>query len=755
VAATANISDDVAQTADRMDVAVRQALEQIQTASRSIDELISIKAVAAADAIGGKVAAINRTVSEQTEAFSALVTDKSAQLEIALHNHSNILSGALEQTAREAEGLMSESTSRIMTDVTAALGKLNDSNILLQKVLDASTANLAHLETSVAEQTSTYSSAVREAIGSTEEAGRLVTEHVSALQATIAGMVQEFGSILGNLNVEAASIDRAADGLNSASATTLTMLDERRGAMDALASSFTARADDIDERMRGFAQSIADTINETEHRLLTARRSMEELLATTTTSVSETMENTSGSINLALSETTGQLQAVLTDAAEQVQSALSSTSSRIESVVGAATSQLQNALGETTNHLEAALGETTSRVETVLGATTSQLETALGRTTSRVESVLGETTSRVETALSATTVQMEGVLTQSTNLLETALSSTSSKVTGQLGQFTTAANSESERAADALRQTQTTLILEMQQALEEATKRFNETAQAMRATAREVGSELESTRSELARGVMELPEETKASAAAMRRVVAEQIEALSELNAIVRAQPATHDLNDSRRNPPPRREEARPEPARETPRAATPIPAPAPQPAQAATVAAPRPAPARTPTPTPAPQPAPATAAAAKGEEGGGWLRDVLRNASTTAAQQRQPAPAAAPQSGLTNLTEEIAKAMDQQALADAWARYQAGEQNVFSRRIYTLSGQGTYDQVRKRLQQDPEFARTSATYMAEFEQLLQQAAQSSDPAAAARDFLLSDRGRVYTMLAHASGRVS
>ena len=34
---------------------------------------------------------------------------------------------------------------------------------------------------------------------------------------------------------------------------------------------------------------------------------------------------------------------------------------------------------------------------------------------------------------------------------------------------------------------------------------------------------------------MELPEETRASAAAMRRVVAEQIEALSELNSIVRS----------------------------------------------------------------------------------------------------------------------------------------------------------------------------------------------------------------------------
>ena len=131
------------------------------------------------------------------------------------------------------------------------------------------------------------------------------------------------------------------------------------------------------------------------------------------------------------------------------------------------------------------------------------------------------------------------------------------------------------------------MILEMQQALEEATQRFNETAAAMRATAKEVGTELEATRSELARGVMELPEETKSSAAAMRRVVAEQIEALAELNAIVRAQPATHDLNDRRPAAPdpavdrprrsPSRPEPRPEPVRPSPLASKRrVPKPAP-----------------------------------------------------------------------------------------------------------------------------------------------------------------------------------
>jgi hypothetical protein len=281
----------------------------------------------------------------------------------------------------------------------------------------------------------------------------------------------------------------------------------------------------------------------------------------------------------------------------------------------------------------------------------------------------------------------------------------------------------------------------------------------MRETAKEVGTELEATRSELARGVMELPEETKTSAAAMRRVVAEQIEALSELNAIVRAQSATHDMSDRRSAPPrpePRSEPAptyRPEPPRPAPEpvrvAEAPRPAPAPI---AAPLAAPRTvtvadAPALRPAPAPvaeAPKPAPKS-----DDASGGWLRDVLRNANSPAA------PAAAPpQQNLTALTDEIARSIDPAALGDAWSRYQMGEQNVFSRRIYTLTGQSTFDQIKRRLSADPEFAKNAQSYMSEFEQLLQRTASGANPVNETRAYLISDRGKVYTMLAHASGRL-
>src|SRR5690606_34081375 len=278
--------------------------------------------------------------------------------------------------------------------------------------------------------------------------------------------------------------------------------------------------------------------------------------------------------------------------------------------------QVQSVLNLTAEQVQSALTATTDQVQTVLTSTTDQMHGALTASTGEMEAAIAATQERLQTALGKTTEQMESVLGKSTNLLEEALESTSQRVSTQLGSFTSTAGNESQRAADALRQTQATMILEMQQALEPDTQRFNETAAAMRETAKEVGTELEATRSELARGVMELPEETKSSAAAMRRVVAEQIEALAELNAIVRAQPATHDLNERPRAPE-RAERPAPAPAQ-------PEPAPARQEPERAAPVATAPRPAATPS-------RPAAAPAGKSEEGGGgWLRDVLRNASAS-----------------------------------------------------------------------------------------------------------------------------
>src|SRR6202023_296745 len=69
--------------------------------------------------------------------------------------------------------------------------------------------------------------------------------------------------------------------------------------------------------------------------------------------------------------------------------------------------------------------------------------------------------------------------------------------------------------------------------LHQSAERFAEIMQGLKQMSTEMQQELETTRAELRRGIFELPQETAESAAQMRRVIVDQIEALAELHRIV------------------------------------------------------------------------------------------------------------------------------------------------------------------------------------------------------------------------------
>jgi len=94
---------------------------------------------------------------------------------------------------------------------------------------------------------------------------------------------------------------------------------------------------------------------------------------------------------------------------------------------------------------------------------------------------------------------------------------------------------------------------------------------------------------------------------------------------------------------------------------------------------------------------------------------------------------------------------IDHGTVGEMWDRYQRGEQNAFSRVMYTPEGQQMYDELRRKYRRDQEFKETADRYIEEFEKLLAEIAR--DPVTQ-RGYLTSDTGKVYTILAHASGRL-
>ena len=105
------------------------------------------------------------------------------------------------------------------------------------------------------------------------------------------------------------------------------------------------------------------------------------------------------------------------------------------------------------------------------------------------------------------------------------------------------------------------------------------------------------------------------------------------------------------------------------------------------------------------------------------------------------------------SLSVDIARMIDHDAAAELWDRYNRGERNVFTKRLYTMQGQKTFDEIRKKYRADREFKQTVDRYIGEFERMLQEVSRGDRGQVVARTYLTSETGKVYTMLAHAAGR--
>src|SRR6202035_4872606 len=127
-----------------------------------------------------------------------------------------------------------------------------------------------------------------------------------------------------------------------------------------------------------------------------------------------------------------------------------------------------------------------------------------------------------------------------------------------------------------------------------------------------------------------------------------------------------------------------------------------------------------------------------------GWLSDLLNRADTgpnnrevSRARPSQPAMGGNP---LESLSLDIGRLMDRNLAAEMWDRYQRGESKAFSKRLYTPAGQKDFDEVARKI--------------TEFERLLDEVARDERGPAVLRSHLASETGLVYTLLAHAAGRL-
>jgi DNA anti-recombination protein RmuC len=602
---------------------------------------------------------------------------------------------------------------------------------------------------------------------------RRTDELIAAVNGSAADPVRALSALTGQLRSEVADSSEAlrnvAADVTQRSAETIEALLKR------LTEQVEASSVSLSETVTRSAESSVGSLSGTGDRL------RHEL-----TSVIDNLGQTSAVIDQAIGSAGDRLAAVqsgLATRVEEFQHALGGISSQVTALgrLSATTQSDASALaGQLAQHAEALavvgrdLAQQQQSVDTALERRRSSLQALIGDISGRseaFEATLGRFAANVEDSFARSQARAQEI----SAALAAATRGASIAVAGQFETIRDTAAKERERTAQTLQATLEQTNAQLTAALDHAADRFRQSVAEVKDMAGQVQRELDQTRQELRRGVLDLPQETSETADAMRRVVSDQIRALKELAALVSDSGATYDVVEpsattavagARFEKPLLRAAERtrelegPSQSEVLAPVAEAVGGPATENPTLGRIGAseliPPFARAQTqpwPPSSAAPRPvAPTTSAPASTADRGqpGWLSNLLAAASRDEPEETASKGAET----LEALSREISGLIDNAAAVEMWDRWRRGDTGAVSRRLYTEAGQQAFDELRRRFRADPQFRETTTRYMQEFERLLSKIGQNDRDGAQWRAYLLSNTGKVYTILAHASGKL-
>jgi hypothetical protein len=786
----------------------REIVAALDQRVETLNDAMNARAGQIADVLASKTEEIDRTLGTQATQVAANFDQRIDRFEALLVGRAEGVVSEIEARGLATANRLTATLQDITTSVAQAeqaIGSLstNSGGTLRLAASEAERtihSSMSHAEQSVTSLSNNLSSTLKIAAAEVE---RTMTNVSSQVANDFIGKADAIAGSIGKRSGELTRLldDKSGNLVAAIGLKTTELGNELSRVTDLTASAIETKGVAFTRGLRETSQEIARNINDASERAATsvtkAMKDLEESSAgaieqskqTASTAVAEMLE-TNGMLRSdttvlfeRLREANGLLQEVLAGAHTNLGSIEQVLSTRVADFVTTMNNLLEKT-GATTTRMDQHIGgfyEITGKVLENLGDLAAKFNqhgreladaaTMLSTSNQETEQAVADRRGMLEglvNTLDARTSDLDTRLKRFNGLLDESLTAAEGRardiartiadssnagtrvITEQFQAVREGAETEQRRTLDAMRQIYEHATGDAQSMFQGAAERFSEIVQGMKHMSGDMQRELETTRQELRRGILELPQETAESAAQMRRVIVDQIEALAELNRIVaRHGREIETAEPSRRAP---REEAvvgAGSGRSDAPRAAyvgnsPPVAPPAARRAEAASSAP------------------PAGQAATAGQTN--WLSDLLTRASRDGDVQPQRGEARGPRTeerptrhsieSLDSLSLDIARMIDHDAAAELWDRYNRGERNVFTRKLYTMQGQKAFEEVRRRYRSDREFKQTVDRYIAEFERLLEEVSRDDRGQVVARTYLTSETGKVYTMLAHAAGRI-
>lgn len=698
---------------------VNESLKSIAGEVPLLIEKLSTQQVKLATIIEGagqNLTALESALSDQTGRLEHTLGSRTQHMQAVLQDYTAALGSALGSRTDQMQAVLEQYTSSFGN----AIGSRSEQ---MQAMLEQYTSSFGNSLSSRSEQIQAMFEGYKQSIdrsiaGRTENLQTVFEEYARALDSTLANRAQALDMQL---------VQRTA-ALDKAFSERLKAFDESilRSTM-AIDSAIGEKAEALTSALDNHARGLSDTIG---------RQAIEldETLMQGIAAVRRTSENITRQSVKAIEGLSGQSE-LLKSVSENLLGQINSVTNRFESQ-GQSIMRAANAL-ESANY----------KIDATLQSRQEELSETLERLTGKAEE-MSQVMFGASSSLEGSMTQAEQRARQLTQELTKGAEVRSRSAIAEIERMKIAANVEADRAFDELTARFSRVSRQVTEQLGQLQTQFNATSAEVRTQAQRAASELATEQARLRRQIEALPHTARESSEVVRKALGDQLRALEELSIITAREAARRDvmppappIAGGPLTPVPPSQERQRSLSSLTSTLATELgqrqrKSGAPQPTASAAM-----------------EPDHPTSETRENWSLGDLLARASRDEDGTSRQHQPPAQSA--QSPQAIDVELLARALDQATASAIWSRFRAGQHGIMVRSIYSTEGRAAFDEISRRYRTDPAFQQMVNRYLDEFERSLRQTEQEEGNARVLASQLVSDTGRVYLFLAHASGRLS
>jgi DNA anti-recombination protein RmuC len=735
----------------------------------TLDKTLTDRTSALTNVVAESAVTLDKTLAERTAAFTNVVAEGAVTLEKTLTDKTAALTNVVAESAVTLDKTLEDRT-QAFTNVVAEGAVTLDKTLAerTEALTAAVTDGAAKLDTTIAERTDALTGVVAQGAVAfektlqerTDALAAAVENRTSAVDKTLADRTAQFTSAV---NQGAIALDRTM--AERADSFTKSLLEKVKG----LESAITQQTESLEKTMGERAQLVITALAE---RL----KAIDATFGQRTAETDKMLGEHTRLVDETFGKQTAQLNEVLAANSQMMHETAEQVGAQSKEAVGILTSQTGN-LREVSKGLLEQIHGLTQRFENQ-GQAILTAAKALDSSNAKIDSILeGRHQSIIALLHTVNTKaqELDGMMGNYAGIVEGALNQAEQRakqVTTALGRDTAGqaqqalaqieklreeAQAHTARAVTDLKGSFETVITQIGRQLEQMRGQFDNTSRGMREAARQTATDLDALRQEMQKRMDTLPEQTAQATAAIRKALNDQFREIEAMTpSLSRAAAPAPSMGqggmgqgnmgggDAYRQQPAPQPQPAPFPARaEEHRSSGGDYGLPPMPrfdARGRQVSGPY--------------------EAADLDQSAGGLAQQLSNAPGRGGwTPSEPAMGggrggmAASGAGQLRI-DELSRAIDNRTAADVWYRMRAGERGVLGRHIYTYEGQATFEEISGRYDREGEFRNTVDRYIADFERLLAEAEQSDPAGNMLQNYLVSETGRVYLLLAHASGRL-